>query len=321
MSAKILITGAAGFIGSNLAENLVDSGFKVIGVDNFSSFYPRKMKERNIALLKENANFQFIEGDIKDLKRIKSLPDFDLLVHLAAKAGVRPSIENPQDYIDTNITGTHNLLKICVERSVKKIVFASSSSIYGNSKHLPFVEEGYEYEPISPYAFTKRSCELMNHTYHHLYNLDIINLRFFTVFGPRQRPDLAIHKFVRLLEAGEEIPMFGDGSTARDYTYISDIVSGIKSSMNYITENQKVFEIVNLGNHTPVKLLEMINTVAEVVGVKPKIKQLPMQDGDVDVTFASIDKAQKLLNYNPQTSFKQGVKNFYAWHKQIALAH
>jgi len=321
MSAKILITGVAGFIGSNLAEHLVKSGLEVIGIDNFSPFYPREMKERNIALLKENHNFHFVEGDIKDFGKLRSLPEFELMVHLAAKAGVRPSIENPQDYIDTNITGTHNLLKLCVERSVKKIVFASSSSIYGNSKHLPFVEEGYEYEPISPYAFTKRSCELMNHTYHHLYNLDIVNLRFFTVFGPRQRPDLAIHKFVRLIEAGKEIPMFGDGSTARDYTYIGDIVSGIKTSMDYVANNQNVFEIINLGNHIPIKLLDMIQTVAEVVGVEAKIKQLPMQDGDVDITFASIEKARKLLNYSPETSFKQGLKNFYDWHKRTELTH
>jgi nucleoside-diphosphate-sugar epimerase len=318
MSAKVLITGSAGFIGSSLAEHLISSGFEVIGLDNFSPFYPRGIKERNIATLKENSNFKFIEGDIKDADLLESIPDFDLLVHLAAKAGVRPSIENPQAYIDTNITGTHNLLKLCVSRSVKKIVFASSSSIYGNSKHLPFVEEGYEYEPISPYAFTKRSCELMNHTYHHLYDLDIINLRFFTVFGPRQRPDLAIHKFVRLLEAGEEIPMFGDGSTARDYTFIDDIVGGIKSSMDYLYKHEGVFEIVNLGNHTPVKLKNMIEAVADVVGVEPKIKELPMQDGDVDITFASIEKAKRLFGYNPGTSFKDGLEKFYEWHKSLA---
>jgi len=316
MSAKILITGAAGFIGSNLAESLVSLGHKVIGLDNFSPFYPRSIKERNLVNLKQDSNFHFIEGDINDTDQLTSLPDFDVLVHLAAKAGVRPSIENPQSYIDTNITGTHNLLKLCVSRSVKKIVFASSSSIYGNSKHLPFVEDGYEYEPISPYAFTKRSCELMNHTYHHLYDLDILNLRFFTVFGPRQRPDLAIHKFVRLLEAGEEIPMFGDGSTARDYTFIGDIVSGIVSSINYVQTNNNVFEILNLGNHTPVKLKDMIHAVSDVVGVEAKIKQLPMQEGDVDVTFASIEKAEKLLNYYPKTTFKEGLEKFYHWHQK-----
>jgi len=317
MSAKVLITGSAGFIGSNLAEYLIRSGFEVIGLDNFSPFYPRVVKERNIAALKKKPNFLFIEGDIQNAAHLDSIPEFDLLVHLAAKAGVRPSIENPQAYIDTNITGTHNLLKLCVNRSVKKIVFASSSSIYGNSKHLPFIEEGYEYEPISPYAFTKRSCELMNHTYHHLYNLDVMNLRFFTVFGPRQRPDLAIHKFVKLLEAGEEIPMFGDGSTARDYTFIDDIVRGIVSSMDYVNQHESVFEIVNLGNHTPVKLKDMIHAVADVVGVDPKIKELPMQDGDVDITFASIEKAKKLLNYSPQTSFKEGLRKFYEWHQSL----
>ena len=316
MSAKILITGAAGFIGSNLAESLVSLGNKVIGLDNFSPFYPRSIKERNLVNLKEDPNFHFIEGDINSTDQLTSIPDFDVLVHLAARAGVRPSIENPQSYIDTNITGTHNLLKLCLSRSVKKIVFASSSSIYGNSKHLPFVEDGYEYEPISPYAFTKRSCELMNHTYHHLYDLDILNLRFFTVFGPRQRPDLAIHKFVRLLEAGEEIPMFGDGSTARDYTFIGDIVSGIVSSINYVQSNSNVFEILNLGNHTPVKLKDMIHAVSDVVGVEARIKQLPMQEGDVDVTFASIEKAEKLLNYYPKTSFKEGLEKFYQWHQK-----
>lgn len=318
MSAKVLITGSAGFIGSSLAEYLISSGFEVIGLDNFSPFYPREIKEGNISSLKENPNFTFIECDVKAKEQLDALPSFDFLIHLAAKAGVRPSIENPQAYIDTNITGTHNLLKLCASRSVKKIVFASSSSIYGNSKHLPFVEEGYEYEPISPYAFTKRSCELMNHTYHHLYDLDIINLRFFTVFGPRQRPDLAIHKFVRLLEAGEEIPMFGDGSTARDYTFIDDIVGGIKSSMDYLDEHEGVFEIVNLGNHTPVKLKDMIEAVADVVGVEPKIKELPMQEGDVDITFASIEKAKRLFGYNPGTSFKDGLEKFYEWHKSLA---
>lgn len=320
MSATILITGAAGFIGSNLAERLISEGFQVVGLDNFSPFYPRAIKERNLSLLRENPNFKFFELDIKDLEALHTLPDFDLVVHLAAKAGVRPSIEAPQAYIDTNITGTHNILRLCLERRVKKIAFASSSSIYGNSKHLPFVEEGYEYEPISPYAFTKRSCEFMNYTYHHLYDLDIINLRFFTVFGPRQRPDLAIHKFVKLLEAGEEIPMFGDGSTARDYTFIDDTVQGIYRSIEYLQSHTGVFEIVNLGNNTPVKLIDMIRSVAEVVGVEPKINQLPMQEGDVDVTFASIEKARKLFGYEPKTSFEEGLQKFYDWHKQNALA-
>lgn len=319
MPATFLITGAAGFIGSNLAESLVGSGNKVIGLDNFSPFYPREIKERNISSLRENSNFTFIEGDIKDMEQLSALPSFDLLIHLAAKAGVRPSIENPQAYIDTNITGTHNLLQLCKERSIHKIVFASSSSIYGNSKHLPFVEEGYEYEPISPYAFTKRSCEFMNYTYHHLYDLDVINLRFFTVFGPRQRPDLAIHKFIRLLERGDEIPMFGDGSTARDYTYIDDIVSGIESSIHYLRSHDGVFEIINLGNHTPVKLIDMIEIVADVVGKTALIKKLPMQDGDVDITFASIEKAKNLLGYSPSTSFKQGVEKFYHWHRGLAV--
>ena len=317
MPATILLTGAAGFIGSNLAEQLLEKGYQVIGLDNFSSFYPRAIKERNLEVLRKNSDFEFFEMDIRDESSLDGLPSFDLMIHLAAKAGVRPSIDAPQDYIDVNITGTHNLLRLCNSREVKKIVFASSSSIYGNSKHLPFVEEGYEYEPISPYAFTKRACEHMNFTYHHLYDMDIVNLRFFTVFGPRQRPDLAIHKFVKLLEADQAIPMFGDGSTARDYTFIDDIVSGIMKSVDYVSTNEKVFEIINLGNHTPVKLLDMIHTIARVVGKEAKIEQLPMQDGDVNITFADISKAQRILGYSPETTFEEGISKFYDWHKSL----
>jgi nucleoside-diphosphate-sugar epimerase len=317
MPTRVLVTGAAGFIGSNLSDFLLDEGLEVIGIDNFSAFYPRPIKERNLSGLLEHPSFTFFEADIRKGEDLEDLPDFDLLVHLAAKAGVRPSIEDPQAYIDTNITGTRNLLDLCVKRGVKKIAFASSSSIYGNSKHIPFIEEGHEYEPISPYAFTKRGCELMNHTYHHLYDLDILNLRFFTVFGPRQRPDLAIHKFVRLMDEGAPIPMFGDGSTSRDYTFVGDTVRGIYGAMNYLQNNTGVFETVNLGNNRPISLKDMIASIAEVMGVEPVIHQLPMQDGDVNITYASIVKAKKLFSYDPQTPFEEGLEIFVDWYRSV----
>jgi nucleoside-diphosphate-sugar epimerase len=244
------------------------------------------------------------------------------VVHLAAKAGVRPSIENPQAYIENNIVATQNILQLCVNRSVKKIAFASSSSIYGNSSHIPFVEEGHEYEPISPYAFTKRSCELMNYTYHHLYDLDIINLRFFTVYGPRQRPDLAIHKFVKLISEGKTLPMFGDGSTSRDYTFVADTVQGVKGALDYLWENEGVFETVNLGNNQPVKLKDLIAAIGKAMDREVNVKQLPMQEGDVNRTYASIEKAARLFGYQPSTTLAEGLKKFVEWkQKQSAIFH
>ncbi len=317
MAETILVTGAAGFIGSHLCEFLLDKGHVVIGIDNFDPFYPRYIKERNLKELQKLSNFQFCECDLRDPNALTLLPLFHSVVHLAAKAGVRPSIENPQDYIDTNITGTHNILELCVARKVRKIAFASSSSIYGNSKKIPFTEEGQEYEPISPYAFTKRSCEFMNFTYHHLYKLDIVNLRFFTVYGPRQRPDLAIHKFVRLISEGKSIPMFGDGSTARDYTFVDDTVRGIYGALEYLWNHDSVFEIVNLGNNSPVKLNDLIAAIGEAVGKPVRIDRLPMQQGDVDITFADIDKARRLFGYDPKTEMEEGLEKFVAWYRKV----
>lgn len=317
MAATILVTGAAGFIGSHLCEFLIQNGHTVIGIDNFDPFYPREIKERNLSELHKLSNFQFKECDLRDPNALTLLPRFDTVVHLAAKAGVRPSIENPQDYIDTNITGTHNILELCVARKVYKIAFASSSSIYGNSKNIPFIEEGVEYEPISPYAFTKRSCEFMNYTYHHLYKLDIVNLRFFTVYGPRQRPDLAIHKFVRLISEGKSIPMFGDGSTARDYTFVDDTVRGIYGALEYLWNHDSVFEIVNLGNNSPVKLKDLIVAVGKAVNKPVKINQLPMQQGDVDITYADIEKARRLFGYDPKTEMEDGLAEFVAWYRTV----
>jgi nucleoside-diphosphate-sugar epimerase len=321
MPAKILVTGAAGFIGSHLSEFLLEQGHEVIGLDNFDPFYPREVKEQNLNNLKKEAGFQFFELDLRQGQTLADLPPFDTVVHLAAKAGVRPSIENPQAYIDNNIVATQNILQLCVERGVKKIAFASSSSIYGNSSHIPFVEAGHEYEPISPYAFTKRSCELMNYTYHYLYNVDIINLRFFTVYGPRQRPDLAIHKFVKLISQDRRIPMFGDGSTSRDYTFVADTVNGVIGALEYLWQHEGTFETVNLGNNQPVKLKDLINAVGHALGKKVEIEQLPMQEGDVNITYASIEKAGSLFGYKPSTSLAEGLAKFVTWHRnQLAIS-
>jgi len=313
MGQDILVTGAAGFIGSHLCESLLSQGHTVIGVDNFDPFYDRKIKEGNLRSFRTHERFGFFELDLSRKQGLNRLPSFDMAVHLAGKAGVRPSIEAPQSYIDANITATHNVLRLCLDKGCKKLAFASSSSIYGNSKHIPFIEEGVEYEPISPYAFTKRSCELMNYTFHHLYQIDVLNLRFFTVYGPRQRPDLAIHKFTDLLSRGESIPMFGDGSTARDYTFVDDTVAGINGALNYLRENENVFETVNLGNNQPVKLADLIEKIGNALGVKPVIEQLPMQPGDVDITYASIEKAKKLFDYNPGTKIEDGLGKFVDW--------
>jgi len=315
---NIIVTGCAGFIGSHLCERLLKDGSFVIGIDNFDPFYSRSIKESNLKNFKDNPNFKFLEFDLSDKEEFnKQLNGIkvDLIIHLAGKAGVRPSIENPEEYIRANIISTQNILSFMKDNDIKKLSFASSSSIYGNSKETPFNEEQNVNKPISPYAFTKKACELLNYTYHSLYDIDILNLRFFTVFGPRQRPDLAIHKFTRLIINNQEIPMFGDGTTARDYTYIEDTINGICLSAEYLFNNKKVYEIINLGNNHPVKLLDLIDNIEKATGKKAKIKQLPMQSGDVDITYANIDKAKKLLGYKPNYSFNEGINKFVNWYK------
>jgi len=317
---QILVTGCAGFIGSHLTEKLLQNGHSVIGIDNFDPYYDRKVKERNMELFRNHPNFLFHELDLADSVELLNAignSQIDVIAHLAGKAGVRPSIEDPQGYIRANISGTQNLLDFMKERGVKKMAFASSSSVYGNSTEIPFHEAMDVSNPISPYAFTKKACELVNFTYHKLYDLDIINLRFFTVFGPRQRPDLAIHKFTKLILNGKEIPMFGDGSTSRDYTYFEDTVAGICGALDFLFTHEKVYETVNLGNNQPVKLIDMIRAIEQATGKKANIKRLPMQAGDVDITYANIDKAKSLFGYNPQYSFEEGVKNFVRWYKKI----
>ncbi len=310
---RILITGVAGFIGSHLVESLLSQEKEIIGIDNFDPFYSKEQKESNLKQVLKNKNFCFLEGDISQKVTLESLPKIELIIHLAAKAGVRPSIENPTDYIQHNIQATNNILEFAKNQNIQKIIFASSSSIYGNNTSIPFREEDLVNEPISPYAFTKRSCELMNYAYHHLYDIDIINLRFFTVYGPRQRPDLAIHKFFQKIYNNEPIEIFGDGSTARDYTYIDDIINGIEAAINYIHTHSKVFETINLGNNTPVLLKDLIKQIEKVVFKPVMLKNLPMQAGDVNQTYADITKAKKLLGYNPHTKLEVGLEKFKNW--------
>ena len=311
--STILITGGAGFIGSSLADKLLDLGYKIIVLDNFNDYYNPEIKHQNIQNALQNVNYKLYNGDIEkidDLEKVFSENKIDTIVHLAARAGVRPSIEAPLAYAMTNIIGTINILEMMKKYGVKRMSMASSSSVYGNCKANKFSEDLNIREPISPYAATKSADEQICYTYHHLYGLEIYMLRFFTVFGPRQRPDLAINKFTNLIMADKPIDMYGDGSTMRDYTYIDDIISGIIATLNY---HQTGYEIFNLGGGSPVTLKEMISTIEEVLGKKAKINQLPMQPGDVDKTVSDISKAQSLLGYHPNTPFKDGVRKFIEW--------
>ena len=315
---QVLITGVAGFIGSNLAEHLLAKGFIVVGLDNFDTFYDRSLKEKNISKALQHKNFRFFEADISDIDSLNKV-DFngDMVIHLAAKAGVRPSIQNPAVYIQNNIIGTQNVHHFMQARQIKKMVFASSSSIYGNNKKTPFSEVDNVDYPISPYAFTKKGCELLNYTFHELYKTDVINLRFFTVYGERQRPDLAIHKFVKAISNNQPIPLYGSGETGRDYTYIKDIVAGIEGAMDYVMQNESVYEVVNLGNSQPVKLIELVGAIETILQKKANIEWLPMQPGDAEFTYADISKAARLFNYRPSTPLHQGLTNFINWFNEV----
>ena len=313
------VTGGAGFIGSTLSEKLLSLGNKVVVIDNFCDFYNPKIKENNVKELLKNPNFKLYRNDIRDREAVKKIFDenkIDVVMNLAAMAGVRPSIENPCLYQEVNCLGLQNILEEMKLHNVKNGVLASSSSVYGNCKEVPFKEDMIVDYAISPYAATKKANEVMAHVYHKLYDMNIIMLRFFTVYGPKQRPDLAINKFTRLMLEGKEIPMFGDGTTSRDYTYVDDIVDGIIKSCEYTLNNKNVYEILNIGNSSPTSLKEMINTIAKVLDVEPKIKQLPMQPGDVDRTFADISKAKKLIGYEPKTTFEEGIRKFVNWYKE-----
>ncbi|MBC8481498.1 MAG: GDP-mannose 4,6-dehydratase [Planctomycetes bacterium] len=309
---KALVTGAAGFIGSHLCERLVRDGWAVVGLDNFDPFYSREIKESNAAWLGRQDGFELVEGDIRDSGCVEGMlqkGDVDIIVHLAAKAGVRPSIEDPVGYQDVNVKGTVVILEAAKKFGIKKLVFASSSSVYGNNKKVPFAESDNVDFPISPYAATKKACELICYTYSHLYNIDMSLLRFFSVYGPRQRPDLAIHKFARLIEEGEPIPVFGDGSMRRDFTYIDDIIDGVVASMN----NCRGYEIYNLGESRPVRLDELICAIEKALGKKAVINRLPQQPGDVDQTYADVSKAKEKLGYDPDTLIEDGLAKFVEW--------
>lgn len=315
----ILITGGAGFIGSSLADRLLSDGYSVTVIDNFNDYYNPEIKKQNISQALKNSNYKLYNGDIENISDVEKVfveNKIDAIVHLAARAGVRPSIEAPLAYAMTNIIGTINILEMMKKYGVKRMSMASSSSVYGNCKAEKFSEDLNIREPISPYAATKSADEQICYTYHHLYDLDIYMLRFFTVFGPRQRPDLAINKFTRLIMSDKPIDMYGDGSTMRDYTYIDDIVDGIVATLKY---HQTGYEIFNLGGGSPVTLSEMIATIERVLGKKAQINKMPMQPGDVDKTVSDISKAQRLLGYYPHTSFEQGVRKFIEWKKHFKV--
>ena len=312
---SILVTGCAGFIGSHVCEILLNKGYKVIGVDNFDPFYSRDIKETNLGHFIDHPAFTFYETDITTGLDIVDDEHIDLVVHLAAKAGVRPSLQNPSGYIHTNITGTQKVHDFMVARSIYKLVFASSSSVYGNNK-FPFHEEDNVDNPISPYACTKRAGELLNYTFHYLHKADIINLRFFTVYGPRQRPDLAINKFVRKICKDEPLILFGNGDTARDYTYIDDTVRGIYESIRYCLKNENINLTINLGNNNPVKLTDLVNNIYRLMRRKKNLIFEPMQPGDVDITFADITKARVLFNYQPTVDINTGLEKYIEWYKK-----
>lgn len=310
---KVLLTGAAGFIASHLAERLLAGGTEVVGLDNFDDFYDPAVKEQNLSTVREHGGFALVRGDIRDRDVLESLPEIDTVVHVAARAGVRPSIADPVLYYDVNVNGTLQLLELARMRGIERFVFASSSSIYGNHDEVPFSEDHRVDHPISPYAATKKAGELMAHSYAHLFGITCLCLRFFTVYGPRQRPDLAIHKFARLMMAGEEIPMFGDGTSQRDYTYIDDVLQGVMGGVNWVVENPGGYAIVNLGESRTVELREMIQVLAQELGVEPRIRRLPMQPGDVERTYADISRARELLGYDPSWDFRDGVREFLDW--------
>lgn len=319
MKHTILITGGAGFIGSTLADKLLAKGTKIVSIDNFDRFYDKAIKESNFAQAREYQNFHFEKGDIRDNDFVSGVFNkyhIDTIVHLAAKAGVRPSIANPVEYFDVNVQGTLTLLDNARKSKIKKIVFASSSSVYGNNEKIPYSETDNVDFPISPYAGSKKSGELLTHIYHSLYDINVINLRFFTVYGPRQRPDLAIHKFFKCIYNQTPIDVYGDGSTSRDYTYVDDIVSGVISAIDYIQNDSKIYETINLGNNSPVKLHELISEIEKVTGKTFQINRMPMQPGDVNITFADINKAKSLLGYNPGTSLNDGLRKFDQWFQQ-----
>jgi UDP-glucuronate 4-epimerase len=315
----ILITGGAGFIGSNLADRLLAGGARVTLVDNFDDFYDARRKRANVTAAVTNPRCTLVEADIRDaaaMKRLWTDAPIDVVVHLAARAGVRPSLSRAALYADVNINGTLVLLDLCREHGPKHFVFASSSSVYGNQKKVPFSETDAVDHPISPYAATKKAGELMCHAYHHLYGMDITCLRFFTVYGPRIRPDLAIGKFTDCIQHGRPMTLFGDGHTERDYTWIDDILDGVIRAI----DRPMGYEIINLGESRPVKLLQLVHIIEAALGMKAIIRYEPMQPGDVDRTFADIARAKELLGYEPTTTIEDGIARYTEWVRHQSLS-
>jgi len=311
---NILVTGGAGFIGSHVCEKLISSGHRVICIDNFNDYYSPQAKEDNISEIKNNKNFILFRNDILDndvLEYIFSNNSIDVVIHLAARAGVRPSITNARLYEEVNVLGTINLLECCKKFSVARFVFASSSSVYGGNKKVPFSEDDNVDHPVSPYAATKKAGELICYTYSHLLDLNIFCYRFFTVYGPRQRPEMAIHKFTGLVLSGKPIDVYGDGPSSRDYTHIDDIADTVAGNL----DNIKGYEIFNLGNSRPVELGELIGLIESATGKKAIINRMDFQPGDVKTTFADITKAKKMLRYNPATAIEPGISGFVEWYK------
>lgn len=312
----VLVTGCAGFIGSNLCERLLHDGKSVIGVDNFNDYYDPKIKENNISNISKNKNFKLYKVDILNktaLYKVFENNKIDSIVHLAARAGVRPSIENPYLYAQTNVLGTVNLLELAVKFKVKKFVFGSSSSVYGNSKELPFDEDNLCQEIASPYGASKRAAEFFVESFYRTYGLSAVVLRFFTVYGPKGRPDMAPAIFTRLIMKGESIKVFGDDKSERDYTYVSDIVSGINSSLS----SDISFETINIGCSDPIKLNELIKIIESKTGRSASILRLDQQPGDVVKTWASTKKAKRLLNWSPTVTIKSGIANYIKWLKNL----
>jgi len=314
LAAAVYITGVAGFIGSHVAEALLVRGDRVFGLDNLDPFYDRSLKERNLAALSDYPGFRFTEGDIRDEVALGSWGDgspADALIHLAAKAGVRPSVADPVGYADVNVSGTARVLAWARDRAVRSVLFASSSSVYGGNTKIPFSEDDPVDHPVSPYAATKKAGELMCHTFCHLYGMNIASLRFFTVYGPRQRPEMAIHKFTRLLFEGKEVAIYGDGSSRRDYTYIDDVVGGVLGALSA----PPGYRVYNLGESATISLADLVGLLERATGIRANRRFLPVQPGDVPLTCADITRARAEIGYDPKVPVAEGVERFVRWYR------
>ncbi len=316
--AKVLVTGGAGFIGSHLLERLLADGHDVVSVDNFDDFYPHPRKQANLALLADHPRHRFVELDIRDSRALRDLwagERFDTVCHLAARAGVRPSLPHPALYWDINTRGTLAMLELAREFEPARFIFASSSSVYGEASRIPFSEDDPADRPVSPYAASKRAGELMCHTYHHLYGLSVTCLRFFTVYGPRNRPDLAVAKFTRLIDAGETLPVFGDGTSRRDYTYIADIIDGIIAAIDRCGG----YNVYNLGHSEPAELMHLIRCIESALGKRANLDYQPPQPGDVPITYADVSRAKRDLGFDPTTPIEEGIERYVKWCREAGL--